>query len=302
MSTSPNRRRGQPGQPTTYFVQDQHNREELARQTIQDQFITKGMGGVLPEQPDAASLRRVLDVGCGPGGWLIETARAYPSITQLVGVDVNSKMVEYAQAQAVAKHVETRVEFKVMDALKRMEFPDGHFDLVNQRLGWSFLRTWDWPNLLLEYRRITRGGGVIRLSEGDAVGTSNSPTLTRLLAIWLDAMYEAGHLFTQEKEGVTSQLERLLQKVGLQDVQTRSYLLEYRAGTPECKQFCENMRLFLQTSLPFMRKWSRHVPENYDQLYQQALSEMQRPDFAATWGMVTSWGINQELVLARDDR
>lgn len=300
MSTSPNRRRGQSGQPSTYFVQDRLN-DELTRLTIQEQFITRGMGGVLAEQPDPARFCRILDVGCGPGGWLIETAQTYPSITELVGVDANSKMVEYAQAQVTTKHVEDRVKFKVMDALKRLDFPDGHFDLVNQRLGWSFLRTWDWPNLLLEYRRVTRGGGVIRITESDVVGVSNSPTLTGLLDIWLHAMYEAGHLFTNEKTSVVDHLERLLQKVGLQDVQTHAFTLEYSMGTPERKQFHENMKLLLQTGLPFMRKWSR-VPENYDQLYQQALSEMQQPNFAATWGVVTAWGTNPELVLARDDR
>lgn len=45
-----------------------------------------------------------------------------------------------------------------MDALGGLELPSGYFDLVNQRLGWSFLRTWDWPNLLNEYQRIAREG------------------------------------------------------------------------------------------------------------------------------------------------
>ncbi len=293
MSTPTNRRRGQSEEPSTYFVQNRLNKEELTRLTIQEQFITRGMGGVLPEQPNPASLRRVLDVACGPGGWLIEAAQTYPTIALLVGMDVSSKMVEYGRAQVAAQKLEDRVQFATMDALKTLEFAPSYFDLVNQRLGWSFLRTWDWSNLLFEYRRITRGGGVIRISEGDAVGESNSPTLTRLFAIWQDAFYEAGHLFNQERTGVTNQLERLLQRAGLQDVQTRAYTLEYRGGTFDGERFYENIKLILQTALPFMRKWSR-VPENYEQLVQQALSEMQQPDFLATWGMFTAWGTNQE--------
>jgi ubiquinone/menaquinone biosynthesis C-methylase UbiE len=292
MPSPTNRRHGQSGEPSTYFVQDRLNKEELTRLTIQEQFITRGMEGVLPEQSNPASLRRVLDVACGPGGWLIEAAQTYPTIALLVGVDVSSKMIEYGRAQASAQKVGDRVQFATMDALKTLEFAPGYFDLVNQRLGWSFLRTWDWPNLLFEYRRITRGGGVIRITEGDAVGESNSPTLMQLFAIWQDAFYQAGHLFNQERTGVTSQLERLLERAGLQEIQTRAYTLEYRGGTFDGERFGENIKLILQTALPFMRKWSR-VPENYEQLVQQALSEIQHPDFLATWGMFTAWGTNQ---------
>jgi len=210
-------------------------------------------------------------------------------------------MVKYGKAQAIAQKVEDRVQFATMDALKTLEFPASYFDLVNQRLGWSFLRTWDWTNLLFAYRRITRDAGTIRITEGDAVCESNSSTLTRLFAIWQDAFYEAGHLFNHEKSGVSSQLERLLQRVGLQNVQTRAYTLEYHGATAEGKQFYENIKLIFQTALPFMQKWSR-VPENYEQLVQQALNDMQQPGFFAAWGMVTAWGINQELGLTRDDR
>ena len=129
--------------PSTYFVQDRSNEEEMTRLQIQGQMITAGMGGVLPEQPRPASLQRVLDVGCGTGDWLLEVARTYPSISHLVGVDVSSTMIQYARAQAAAQHVDSRVQFHVMDALRMLEFPPASFDLVNQRLGMSYLRTWD---------------------------------------------------------------------------------------------------------------------------------------------------------------
>src|ERR1700690_900455 len=81
--------------PSTYFVQDRSNIDELRRVHIQDVMITREMGGVLPEQPDTTRFRRVLDVGCGTGGWLIETAKAYPEIKLLVGIDVSKHIIEY---------------------------------------------------------------------------------------------------------------------------------------------------------------------------------------------------------------
>jgi ubiquinone/menaquinone biosynthesis C-methylase UbiE len=277
--------------PSTYFVQDRSNEEELARLRLQDQMTTVSMGGVLPEQPDPAIFQRVLDVGCGTGNWLIEAAKTYPGMSLLVGVDISSKMVEYAQAQAEAQGVSDRVQFRTMDALRMLEFPTDFFDLLNQRFGTSFLRKWDWPKLLSEYRRVTRPDGVIRITEGDMAMESPSPALTRLFEIMLYAFYQAGHLFTPGSKGVTGDLTPLLRQGGLQQVQTRAHTVEYRAGTPEGQRFYEDMRLIFRTMVPFLRKWTR-VPDDYETLYQQMLGEMQQPDFVARGSLLTAWGNN----------
>jgi ubiquinone/menaquinone biosynthesis C-methylase UbiE len=269
-------------------VQDRSNKEEMTRLTLQDQMLTASMGGVLPEQPDPSMLQRVLDVGCGTGGWLIEVARMYPTIPRLVGVDISDRMIAYAQAQAAAQQVNDRVEFHTMDALRRLEFPAGFFDLVNQRLGLSFVRTWDWLNLLREFERITRPGGVIRLTEADMV-ESTSTGLTRREQLLLRAFHQAGHFFVPEQDGITRELVPLLQRYGLQTIQTRVHQLEYRAGTEEGRLFAENMAHGFRTLKPFIQKWTM-VPDDYDALSQQAVSEMQQPGFVATWRLLTVWG------------
>src|SRR6185312_12331427 len=53
---------------STYCVEDRSSKDDLTRLRILDQMMTQAMGGVLPEQPDQARLRHVLDVGCGTGG------------------------------------------------------------------------------------------------------------------------------------------------------------------------------------------------------------------------------------------
>jgi ubiquinone/menaquinone biosynthesis C-methylase UbiE len=275
--------------PSTYFVQDRSNEEELTRLQIQDQIITAGMGGVLPEQPNPAIFQRVLDVGCGTGGWLIEAAKTYPAMSLLVGVDVSGRMVEYASARAEEQQVSDRVQFRVMDALRMLEFPTDYFDLVNQRTGASYLRTWDWPKLLQEFQRVTRPGGMIRVTESDAIIESSSPALTHLNQLFLQAFYQAGHLFTPDNKGLTGELARLLYQYGFQNVQTRSHTLHYRAGTAEEQYFSEDMRLVYRTVVPFLRKWGQ-VPDDYETIYQQALSELQQPDFVATWSLLTAWG------------
>ncbi|HTK06257.1 MAG TPA: methyltransferase domain-containing protein [Ktedonobacteraceae bacterium] len=275
-------------QPSTYFVQDRSSQEELKRLQLFDQQVTTVMGGLLPEQADLTLFSHVLDVGCGTGGWLIELAKTTPTCTMLVGVDAGRTFVEYARAQAEAAQVSDRVTFHVMDALRMLEFPDASFDLVNHRSAGSWLRTWDWPKLLQEYLRVCRPDGVVRITEPDA-WVSNSPAHMRLQELSQQAFYQAGHLFTPSSEGVTGGLVQLLRQHGLHQIQTRAATQQYRAYTPEGQRFAENIQLAFRNAQPFLRKWV-HVPENYEELYQQMLSEMQRPDFVATWKLLTVWG------------
>jgi ubiquinone/menaquinone biosynthesis C-methylase UbiE len=275
--------------PGTYFVQDRDNQEELTRLQLQDRLVTQRMGGVLSEQPDPTIFTRVLDIGCGTGGWLIDTAKAYPGITQLFGIDISGKMLNYARAQAEAHQVSDRIEFVVMDALRMLEFPNGFFDLVNMRLAQSWIRTWEWPKILQEALRVSKPGGVIRFTEVDFAGESTSPALNRLYRLTLQTLHQAGHYFTPDSKDYIAHLPRLMHQYGVQHVQTRSYAVEYRAGTPEGQLFVEDVQLAYRTTLPFMRKWIR-VPDDYEDLYQQMVAETQAPDLIATCVLLTAWG------------
>jgi ubiquinone/menaquinone biosynthesis C-methylase UbiE len=261
----------------------------MTRLQIQDQMITSMMGGVLPEQPNPTRFQRVLDVGCGTGGWLIEVAKTYPTISLLIGADISAKMLAYARSQAEEQQVNDRVEFATMDALRMLEFPDEFFDLVNHRLGGSWIRTWEWLKLLDEYQRVCKPGGVIRVTESRFGVDSTSPTLTRLFELGFQAFYQSGHFFTQDRSGGIGELARVLKQYGVQEVQTRTHILPYRAGTVEAQSLYEDVKLIFRTALPFMRKWMR-MPDDYEEIYQQALAEMQQPDFEATWTLLTVWG------------
>jgi ubiquinone/menaquinone biosynthesis C-methylase UbiE len=279
-----------PEQPSTYFVADRSNQEELNRIHLQDSMVTQAMGGVLPEHPERSSFQRVLDVGCGAGSWLIELAQTTPTCTMLVGVDASHTYVEYARQQAKAAQVSDRVEFHVADALRMLEFPDAYFDLVNQRLALGWARTWDWPKLLQEYQRVTRPGGIVRITEPLIVPENNSPALTRLFELFLQASYHAGYLFAPTADNLIQELPALLAKHGLQEVQTRFSGAPYEPGSPERQLWIEDMRLLFRTGLPFLHKWIR-VPENYEEIYQQMLHEIQQPDFELRGSLLTTWGI-----------
>jgi hypothetical protein len=130
---------------------------------------------------------------------------------------------------------------------------------------------------------------VVRITEPEWPIANSSPALLRLTELSSQAFHQAGHYFTPTRDGITSKLAHLLQQHGLQQVQTRAHTLEYHAGTPEWQSLFEHNKLGFRTIVPFLRKWMR-VPEDYEEIYQQMLSDMQQPDYMATWSLLTAWG------------
>lgn len=271
----------------TYFVQDQQNQEELIRLAEQDQLITISMGEVLAEQTDPGRFRQVLDVACGVGGWVIKAAKTYPDMT-LVGIDINQHMIAYAQEQAMKQQVDDRVEFRVMDALRPLDFPWASFDLVNLRFALGFVRTWEWSRLIGSLMRVLRPDGIIRLTEEHVIHQSSSPASMRFCEMLLCALFRSGHLFTQESSSLTDRLASLLHQQNGQQVQTQPYTLYYQAGTPEGQAYIRDGIRVLRTLRPFLEKWGC-INEDYEELSQAVYRELHQPDFTASWHLVTIW-------------
>ena len=98
----------------------------------------------------------LLDIGTGGGERLLSLADA---ALLLVGIDNAAGMVETAQANAAASG-KANVRILPMDA-KRIEFPDGFFDVASCRQA---------PFFAAEAARVLKSGGVFltqQVSEGD---------------------------------------------------------------------------------------------------------------------------------------
>ena len=274
--------------PNTYAVEDRSNEEEMARLQMQDRMTTDSMGGPLPEQSDLSNVCSLLDTGCGTGGWLIQVARTHSTIPRLTGIDVNEKMLEIARKEAASQQESSRVEFRSMDVLGRLDFPDASFDLVNQRFAMTYLRTWDWAHVLSEHTRVVQPGGVIRITECN-IPESSSPALNQLNDLLIEALTNAGHFSAPDRDDVINGLADRLHQAGIRNIQTRPYTIQYLPDTPGREIFIEDGKHILHTFMPFLRKWT-HVPDDYEALCQQANQDMDRPDFTGTWKILTAWG------------
>jgi hypothetical protein len=81
------------------YVADPETLAEMARLLDQDLLVTRRVSGLLPPDVLPEQILDVLDVGCGPGGWVREVARVYPHLA-VTGIDNSALVIEYAAARA----------------------------------------------------------------------------------------------------------------------------------------------------------------------------------------------------------
>lgn len=273
----------------TTYVADPNDELEMTRLVQQDSLITQGMGGLFPEQSDLSSIHSILDIACGPGGWALQVAQTYPEI-EVTGVDLSIRMIMYARAQALIFDV-PNAHFRLMDVLKPLDFPDGSFDMVNARLLFAFMPPPSWPTFLQECLRVTRPGGIIRLTECEFPLTS-SPAVEEINALTIRAFHLAGKSFSPDGHhiAITPVLSSFLHDAGCQNIQQKAHVLDYSAGKKAREYFYSDYKTSFQVGLPFLLKSGLTTAEAFNTLYQQALKEIWSEEFRAIQFFLTVWG------------
>lgn len=279
----------QQNKDNTYVI-DSESSAEMARLMRQDQLLTIGMGGLFPERDNLDNISSILDIACGPGGWVLETAFQHQD-KDVTGVDISQKMIAYAQAQAKVQGLEN-AHFEVMNALKPFSFTDESFDLVNTRLIVAFMLPSVWPNFLQECKRILRPGGIIRLTDLEW-GFSNMRAFEKISSLFSEALMKAGQSFSPNGHhlGLQPVMPRLLQKAGFENIERMSHSIDFSYGTEPHESFYHDLKIAFKLLQPFMLKWEVvKTQAEIDALYEQAMEEMQSEEFCGYWSLLTIWG------------
>jgi ubiquinone/menaquinone biosynthesis C-methylase UbiE len=278
----------QPQSGNVYFSNPESS-AEMARLLDQDRLITEGMGGLLVEQQDLTRFHRILDIACGPGGWAQDLAAAHPEF-EVVGFDISNVMIDYARAFAQVRKLHN-LTFHVMNLLEPLAFPNNSFDLVNARFI-NFLPAASWPKLMQELNRITRPGGVIRLTESEWWYFSTSPALESLNALLIRALKAQGGSFSQSGRftGALPMLGWFLQEIGCINIKQKSHVIDYSYGTPAGTGFRQDARANFKLFQPFIIRMGVATQEELDQLYEQMLAEMGQESFRGLMFPFTTWG------------
>ncbi|CAI2169202.1 16858_t:CDS:2 [Funneliformis geosporum] len=117
---------------------------------------------------------RVLDVGCGPGTWILEMASDYPKTEDFHGTDISSLFPSAIKP--------FNSSFSQQNVLEGLNFPDNHFDYVYMRFLMLAFSTEQWKDVVIpELVRVTKKGGYVEIMEWDVNIYKSGPITKRLM-------------------------------------------------------------------------------------------------------------------------
>jgi len=265
------------------------NIAEMARLTKQARLFS-ATTGLLPPTVKLAGAATVLDVGTGPGEWAMAVAQQFPACS-VTGIDTSQIMSHYATASAREQKL-PNVQFRIMDALQPLSFPDASFDLVHARLVSGFMKASQWPAFLRECFRLLKPGGVICSTEYEGMGITTSSPLTRFNALFVEAMRRNGQGFTPigEQLGLTAVQAYLLAQAGCERVQQQASVINYSKGMSGHTWMVENLTTGMKLIQPFIIRQKVATLAELESLYLAGLEEMMEDAFCGIIFLHTAWG------------
>ncbi len=268
---------------------DVENVEEMNRLAKQAQLVTQ-YTGLCPAEIEPKPRQEILDIGCGPGEWVLDIARKHPGC-QVTGLDISQRMIDYASTCTYV-HRLTNTHFIQGDACKPLPFPDLSFDMIHSRFITSFLVTPVWPIFLLECYRLLRPGGVICNTEVENMGTTNSPALAAYSSLLTCYQRKGQHCFNTDGpySGISAAQGPLLRKVGFDAIQQKAKIMDFSVGTSAFSRIVDDYATMMVLLQPALLREKIVEEEKLTCLHTQVLAEMHMDTFHAIETFYTVWG------------
>ncbi|MEU3921645.1 class I SAM-dependent methyltransferase [Streptomyces sp. NPDC029004] len=194
------------------------------------------VGAWLGELLPVAGVRRILDIGSGPGVLTLLLARAFP-YAEVVAVDATEPLLERARARAERAGLGDRVR------THHAELPDRIDELGEADLIWagnSLHHIGDQRAALGGFARLLRPGGLLAIAEG-GLPTRQLPRDIGIGRPGLESRLDAAQSewFIEMRAGLPGAKDEvedwraLMAAAGLAPSGTRSFLLDIPAPVPE---------------------------------------------------------------------
>ena len=269
---------------------DPENGAEVARLINQHQLLTTYLGGLFPRDVDPVHISRVLDLACGPAGWVLDVAFEYQDM-EVIGVDNCQPTLNYARSLARVQGLDN-TSFVRMDIRQPLNFDENSFDFVRASLLVAVLSPEEWSRMLAECKRVLRPGGVLWLIETQWPLT-NSAAVEHLGRIVTEALLQVGRSYTSDRQHscTIEALVPLLREAGLAQVrsQTREVLLT-STGLIGLHPIIELLRITLYLLEPSLIEREVTTRAEFEALIRQMELESISQDFSGTLSIGEVWG------------
>lgn len=279
---------------TPRTILDNDSIVELERQVNKSKLINNTLGSPLPgmSEEEIPRYRRVLEIGCGPGGWTSFMAqRYYASHMWITGVDPSAAAVAYATRQAVEQRLDN-IQYCIAGLSGPFTlFPESSFDLISGQFLGKALYPHEWPLVLHECHRLLKPGGKLHLTDFE-MGMSNSPAHEELIELFIQAMRLSGRStsLTNRHLALLCQLEPMVQDAGFHATSTLGNMINYSANAPFHTEWTKDFLIFSKQVLPMLVQHELVTQDRVDMLYLQQKKEMESERFRAILPFLTVWG------------
>jgi len=279
---------------TTRGIIDTGTAVEMERLVNKSVLINNTLGSPLPGMNDAeiSFYHRVLDIGCGPGGWTSVMAQRYYTSMQVTGVDTSAYAIEYANYQASAQKLDNLRYHQVEEPAGPFPFfPDESFDLISGQFLLKSLYPSQWLQLLHECHRLLKPGGKLRLTDFE-MGMSNSPAHEELSGLFIQAMRLSGRSNspTNRHLALLCELEPMVQAADFRPTSTLCHMINYSSGAPLHTEWIRDFLILSKQVLPMLVQQGIATKDRVEMLYLQQKRDMESQQFHAILPFLTVWG------------
>ncbi|RWA09821.1 hypothetical protein EKO27_g5297 [Xylaria grammica] len=264
------------------------NEGELERLANHHEIISHYIGGLVLAPVDLSQPNlRILDSGTADGLWLreLKSSTAIENPHTYIGTDINESFFPFPPPRNLFFHVQSITR----------PWPDnwhGTFDYVHQRLTLPGAGPVPIATCVSNLARLVKPGGWVELMEADFTGSSsNGPAaklFEKLMAKFLDTI---GVGFTYART-----LPSLLENAGLENVQHKSFVIEYGAACPDEALGAKGISHLLSTSvgmLAFLKGLpGKDVDGEISRLPETLDEELKSR--GACFTMIAAWGQQRE--------
>ena len=267
-----------------------HERVEIARLINKASLLVQCLGGVFPGLPHEVlpGVQNVLEMNCGPGGWLLECAHMYQHLS-VTGIDTRPAMIDYIDTVRTIQRRST-IHAHLVPHYLSLPFDDATFDIVSLQCVSLHLKRNEWPQLLQECFRILRPTGFLRLTEFE-LPQSNAPAHKEWLHLCWRAMNQRENgVLSNHHRGLLCELEPMVSNAGFHDTVLIPHLVNYSYGAPFSTEWKRDVALLIKRSLPEMAAMNLIHFDDIASFERRVLSEMMMPTFHALQPFLTVWG------------